>query len=208
MISLFSIKKYSSNFTALILIAVVLYTLPTIVGCCSKNSSEAVEGEKIKLVFWNTMEGLEAAAMSGILREFSNANPQIEVEEILIEFYKAREKFKESVKSGSGPDLLRADRFWIPDFASSDIVSEIKRSIVKEEYEDMVPLARDFVSWQDKMWAMPISVDCLALFYNKKHFASNNVKVPINFDEFLVAAQKLTDRNSGRYGFFIYPPNF
>ncbi|NLV93471.1 MAG: extracellular solute-binding protein [Candidatus Riflebacteria bacterium] len=143
--------------------------------------------------------------MSGILREFSNANPQIEVEEILIEFYKAREKFKESVKSDSGPDLLRADRFWIPDFASADIVSEIKRSVVKEEYEDMVPLARDFVSWQGKMWAMPISVDCLALFYNKKHFASNNVKVPINFDEFLVAAQKLTDRNSGRYGFFIYP---
>lgn len=205
MISLFSIKKYSSNFTALILIAVILCTLPTIVGCCSKSSSEAVEGEKIKLVFWNTMEGLEAAAMSGILREFSNANPQIEVEEILIEFYKAREKFKESVKSDSGPDLLRADRFWIPDFASADIVSEIKRSVVKEEYEDMVPLARDFVSWQDKMWAMPISVDCLALFYNKKHFASNNVKVPINFDEFLVAAQKLTDRNSGRYGFFIYP---
>ncbi len=172
---------------------------------CGESEKKTGAGGKTRLEFWNTMEGPEAAIMPELIKEFCEKNPEIEVESIFIDFYKARDKFKESVKAGAGPDIMRADRFWLPDFIREQAITDIQASTIKDEIEDMVPVARGVVVHDGKYWAMPLSVDCLAMFYNKKHFAEKGLKVPANFDEFAEAARKLTDDASGRYGFFIYP---
>lgn len=172
---------------------------------CSGGGGGASSSGNIVLEFWNTMDGPEAHAMPELIKEFCKQNPGIEVNQVPIEFYKAREKFKESIKTGAGPDLLRADRFWIADFVNNNCIAEIAEKEIKEELEDMVPVARGVVTINEKYWAVPISVDCLAMFYNRAHLTEKGVKVPLNFDEFSAAAATLTDSNLGRYGFFIYP---
>ncbi len=196
-------RRETIKSTFLIIIALIFIT--NISGCCSSGHKKTGARNKTKLVFWNTMEGLEAEAMVDILKTFSQEYPSIEIEEVMVDFYKAKEKFKEAMDTGEAPDIMRADRFWIPELATKNYIQEIKKSQIKDEYEDIVPLAKDFISWEQKVWAMPISVDCLALFYNKEHFKEMNQKVPTNFDEFLDTAKNLTDANRGRYGFFIYP---
>ncbi|MGM0600915.1 MAG: extracellular solute-binding protein [Candidatus Rifleibacteriota bacterium] len=178
--------------------------LIVIVGCGKEEASQT-NSKKIVLEFWNTMEGPEASIMPDIINKFHQKHPNIRIEQKSVNFYKAREKFKESVKAGAGPDLMRADRFWIPDFVKKGIIAEIKASKIKDELDDMVPIAKGVISYKDKYWAMPISVDCLALFYNKEHFKEKNLEIPQTFDEFTTAAKELTDASSGRYGFFIYP---
>ncbi len=185
-------------------LALLLPGLLLTVGCSGSSDGAGAAGT-VTVEFWNTMEGAEARAMPAIIKEFCAANPGIEIKEVAVDFYKAREKFKESIKAGSGPDILRADRFWLNDFVSSDCIAEISAKEVAEELEDMVPIARGVITVNEKLWAMPISVDCLAMFYNKSHLAEKGVKVPENFDEFSAAAATLTDPNLGRYGFFIYP---
>jgi arabinogalactan oligomer/maltooligosaccharide transport system substrate-binding protein len=187
-------------YTACFLFLLLLY----MVGC-GGGSKGGGSSKKVRLVFWNTMEGLEAEAMAEILDAFAKAHPNIEVEQVMMDFYKARERFKEASDADKAPDLLRADRFWIPEFANKEYIQEIQKSQIKEDYEDIVPLAKEFVNWNKRVWAIPISVDCLALFYNKEHFAQKNLRVPTNFDEFLATAKSLTDHAGGRYGFFIYP---
>ncbi|GAB4270364.1 MAG: maltose/maltodextrin ABC transporter substrate-binding protein MalE [Candidatus Rifleibacteriota bacterium] len=172
---------------------------------CGDNQKKNNGGEKVTLVFWNTMEGPEARVMPELIKEFEENNPDIKIESKYIDFYKAREKFKESIKSGAGPDLMRADRFWLPGFVAQSAIAEINPESIKEEIEDMVPIAQGVVTLNGKYWAIPISVDCLAMFYNKQHFKEKGLKVPQNFDEFTEAAEKLTDSSKGRYGFFIYP---
>lgn len=172
---------------------------------CDGGSKGSNTSNKVKILFWNTMEGLEAEAMDGILKDFAKAHPNIEVEQIVVDFYKAREEFKETSETDTAPDILRADRFWIPELATKNYIQEIQKSQIKEEYDEIVPLAKEFVSWDKRIWAIPISVDCLALFYNKEHFNEKNLKVPTNFDDFLATAKKLTDPSGSRYGFFIYP---
>ena len=187
-----------------LLLGIALPCLLLVHGCSGGGADSDGSGPTI-LEFWNTMEGAEARAMPAIIKEFCAANPGIEIKEIPVDFYKARENFKESVKTGSGPDILRADRFWLNDFVSSDCIAEISAKEISEELEDMVPIARGVITINEKHWAIPISVDCLAMFYNKSHLAEKGVKVPENFDEFSAAAAQLTDSNLGRYGFFIYP---
>lgn len=173
-------------------------------GCGGSDKAPA-GGDKIRLSFWNTMEGMEAKILPELIEKFHQQNPDIEIDSRPIDFYKARDKFKESIKAGAGPDILRADRFWLSDFIKAGAIVDIQASTIKDEIEDMVPVAKGVVVEGGKYWAMPISVDCLALFYNRAHFSEKGVKVPENFDEFTQAASALTDANSGRYGFFIYP---
>jgi len=181
----------------------LLFLLP---GCCSSTGKSAdSSGGRIHLEFWNTMEGAEARIMPDLIRDFMIANPDVEVTQIMVDFYKAREKFIQGVAEGAGPDIMRADRFWLPDLVAKQVVRELAESQISEELADMVPIARGVITHNEKYWAIPISVDCLGLFYNKKHFAEKGVEIPTNFDEFAAAAEKLTDINLGRYGFFIYP---
>jgi arabinogalactan oligomer/maltooligosaccharide transport system substrate-binding protein len=175
-------------------------------GCCSKNGgSGGSGGGLVRLEFWNTMEGPEARIMPALIREFCDATPGIEINEVQIDFYKARDKFRQSMKAGAAPALMRADRFWLSDFIKESLIEEIAASEISAELDDMVPVARGVITHNDKYWAIPVSVDCLAMFYNRRHLNEKNVNVPVNFDEFSSAVSTLTDANVGRYGFFIYP---
>ena len=84
-------------------------------------------------------------------------------------------------------------------------MAEIKENEITEELADMVPVAREFVTVDKKIWAIPISVDSLAMFYNKAHFREKSIPAPKDLDEFSKACEKLTDSTNDRYGFFIYP---
>ena len=200
----------NSNFNGLRKALCVIATMaamitPFIVGCCSSDNSKANSKDKVVLEFWNTMEGREAKIMPEVLAEFHKQNPDIRIEEVSVNFYEAREKFTKSASEGKGPDLMRADRFWLDRFVQQDLLTEIDQNQLTEELADMVPIAREIVTFNDKIWAVPLSVDSLAMFYNKAHFREKSLKVPTNFDEFSDACIKLTDSSRNRYGFFVNP---
>ena len=190
----------------ILLISILSITLICLTACCSSNNSSTDSSEgKIQLEFWNTMEGREAAVMPEVLKAFHAKYQDITIKEISVDFYGAREKFIKEASEGKGPDLIRTDRFWLPTFVSKGLLAEIEENEITEELADMVPVAREFVTSNKKIWAIPISVDSLAMFYNKAHFREKSIPAPKDLDEFSKACEKLTDSSNDRYGFFIYP---
>ena len=190
----------------ILLVSILSITLISLTACCnSENSSSGNSEGKIVLEFWNTMEGREAAVMPEVLKAFHSKYPDITVKETSVDFYGAREKFIKEASEGKGPDLIRTDRFWLPTFVDKGLLAEIKENEITEELADMVPVAREFVTVDKKIWAIPISVDSLAMFYNKAHFREKSIPAPKDLDEFSKACEKLTDSTNDRYGFFIYP---
>lgn len=190
----------------ILLVSILSITLISLTACCnSENSSSGNSEGIIVLEFWNTMEGREAAVMPEVLKAFHSKYPDITVKETSVDFYGAREKFIKEASEGKGPDLIRTDRFWLPTFVDKGLLAEIKENEITEELADMVPVAREFVTVDKKIWAIPISVDSLAMFYNKAHFREKSIPAPKDLDEFSKACEKLTDSTNDRYGFFIYP---
>lgn len=170
-------------------------------GCGSSDTSSSAKSETI--VFWNTMAKAELELMPEVISEFEKKYPNIKVKQKVIDFYKAKEKFIES--ADNPPDVMRTDRFWLPNLFKKNLLMVFSQKEFKTEISDMIPIAKSIVTVDKKICALPISVDCLALFYNKKLFKKHNIMPPNNFDEFSAAAVKLTDPNEGVYGFFVYP---
>ncbi len=184
------------------------FVLVLILGCCDSTSNSTdnnSSGAKIVLEFWNTMEGREAAVMPDVFKAFNEKYPNITIKETTIDFYECKDNFIKASSEGKAPDLIRTDRFWLASFVSKGLLNEIKENEITEELADMVPVARDFVTLDKKIWAIPLSVDSLAMFYNKAHFREKSLHTPKDFDEFSKACEKLTDPANNRYGFFIYP---
>lgn len=189
-----------------VLVACVLLLCATVItGCCSKESETTTEGP-VTLVFWNTMEGAEAQTATEIVREFESQNPSIKIIVENIDFFEAKQKYIDAFENGSEPDLIRVDRFWLPKLEG--LTAKLEGKKITEALGDMLPVAREIVAYKNHLRAVPISVDTLAMFYNKQHFKESQLDIPTNFDNFASIAEQLTDVPRGRYGFFLNPDSW
>ncbi|HCU70822.1 MAG TPA: hypothetical protein DIC35_03685 [Candidatus Moranbacteria bacterium] len=99
----------------------------------------------------------------------------------------------DALASGQGPDIFLVHNNWIPSFsdkvypAPMDIINEQR---VRNEFVDVV--ADDFVSG-GSVYALPLSVDSLGLYYNKDLFNDAGItSTPKNWEDFVSVARKLT----------------
>ncbi len=187
-----------------VLVLLVLAVGAAVTGC-SKKAAPTTEGGRAKITYWNTMGTLESEVLPSLVKEFTDQNPDIQVIVEKISFYDARNQFEQGMKAGVAPDVFRSDRFWVADFVKAGLVEELDPGIISEDLDDLVPLARQVVTIDGKVWGLPQSVDCLALFYNKAHLKEVGIEPPTDYDSFRAAARQLTDPGKGRYGFFLNP---
>lgn len=174
-------------------------------GKSGDKKSSNTTGDDLEITYWNTMNSSEIKTLESFFEKFSEQNPGIKVKCERISFWQAQSKFEQAAKAGIPPDLLRADRFWIRSFAKDDLIVSIDPNELSDELKDCLPIAKQVVEWNGKIWGLPNSVDCLALFYNKVHFRESGSSVPEDLDSFREVAKKNTDASQGRYGFFMNP---
>lgn len=99
----------------------------------------------------------------------------------------------DALASGQGPDVFLIHNTWLPSFedkivpAPAEIINEQK---FRTNFVDVV--VSDFLD-QGKVWASPLSVDSIALYYNKDLFNEAGISTPPkNWNEFTKDVQLLT----------------
>lgn len=95
--------------------------------------------------------------------------------------------------AGNGPDIFMINSAWLPEFqdkiesAPDYLISEMD---FKNNFVDVV--ADDFYI-NNKIWGVPLTVDSLALYYNKDIFnAAGIIEPPKTWDELNQIVQQLT----------------
>jgi raffinose/stachyose/melibiose transport system substrate-binding protein len=100
---------------------------------------------------------------------------------------------KAQIATGDVPDFFSISPDQMPDAIQVKAILDLTSAATQYNVKaDMTPLsvANQLTYTDGKVWAIPFAgtqVDLL--FYNKKLFADNNIKVPTNFPEFLTAVQ-------------------
>jgi multiple sugar transport system substrate-binding protein len=175
-------------------------TVATLNACSGK--SDTSSNGTVNLTFRQFDPPTEIAGLKKVVKAWNDTHPKIQVKlETLAGSADYAQQFAREANSGSGPDIVHLGYVNVKDLAKPKIllpVSELAEKSAPDTPIDQF-LALDMNRFDDKVWALPWTVDTFAMAYNKKTMDKAGLKPPTSWPELLSTATKLG--KSGTVGF-------
>lgn len=157
-------------------------------GCKQPNPKQYT----INLEVWGLFD--DQSAFSTIIENYKKLNPnigEIAYKKMSPDTY--QQDLLDAMASGQGPDIVLIQNHQLPGYL--DKLAPAPAAVLNEQafranFVDVA--ATDFLS-QGSIYAVPLSVDSLALYYNKDLFnAAGITSPPQNWNDFVADSQRLT----------------
>ena len=190
-------KKISVIFSFVLILSMVVLS-----GCgCANNGATSYE---VRLEVWGLFD--DSDVMAKAISEYQKRNPRVKeivYKKLTVDTYE--NDLMDALATGNGPDIFLVHNTWLPKHADKlapvpvDNLSTSQTPIltpkqVQDQFADVV--SSDFVS-DGKVYALPLSVDSLALYYNKDMLNQAGIAAPpatwLDFDN---AVKKITHVDS------------
>ena len=144
---------------------------------------------KLTLTVW----GIEPKAnFEPLIQAYKSIRPNVDVKYEELNSLNYNQKILDALASGQGPDIFL--------IRSKDLILNVSKiypvpqtQFTLAQLRNLFPqvVEDDFV-YQNNIYALPLYIDTLALFYNQDHFSRSQIVFPPKtWDEFLEDAQKL-----------------
>jgi ABC-type glycerol-3-phosphate transport system substrate-binding protein len=148
--------------------------------------------------------------MKKIAREFEKEHPNIDIKFENVPAEQAPQVLTTRIAGNNAPDVAYVNASDTADYASRgaavDLTSYIERSEVVNS-DDYVDAFKTFVTYEDKMWGLPLGGETTGLFYRTDMFEAAGIDgPPETWEEFEAAAAALTDEAKGTYGYGLFAP--
>ncbi len=154
--------RFGLRATLLALVAAAAVTAATLAATATAKSQATT------ITFWQTMNDQETVTLKSLVSQFEAANPDIKIDMVTVPFSSHGQKFTTAAQAGQGPDVMRADT--APDvqgWAAQGLLTDLTSMISASDKADFVQAAFKGAQYNGKAYAVPQTVDALALFYNK-----------------------------------------
>lgn len=155
-------------------------------------------GERATLEFWGVFDTRQN--MAKVFSSFQQIDPGIKVNFKQFSFEDYERALINALAAGSGPDIFMVHHTWLA--KHRDKLVPMPETSRVEDYNFMTPsdfqaqfvdVTYDNLVFQDKIYALPLYVDTLALFYNKDMFNTAGItRPPQNWEEFNEDVEFLT----------------
>ncbi len=156
---------------------------------------------QIELSYWGLWE--PETVMDPIIKEYENANPNVKIKYSQQPFYDYEATLHTRLQQGSvgdspAPDIVKINNSWLPRY--ENLLSPLPSDIMpKSEYsETFFPAClEDFTGSDGNIYAIPIGIDGLLLYYNKVLLSQEGVsEPPRDWDGIIELANSLTKVDS------------
>ncbi|RII14951.1 Cyclodextrin-binding protein precursor [Streptomyces sp. YIM 130001] len=155
------------------------------------------------VTFWDTSNDAEKGTYKKLAEGFEKKHPKVDVKVVSVPFGEANAKFKNAAGGNSGaPDVMRTEVAWVADFANLGYLAPLDGTPALDDAGDHLPQALASTKFKDKSYAVPQTIDSLALFYNKKMLKAAKVDVPETFADVQKAGETIKDK-TGRTGLYL-----
>ena len=155
-------------------------------------------------------------AFQAVVDDFHKKYPNVTVEPDFAPYSTLNEKISISIASGSGYDVLVTGVGWVQPFAAKSVFEDLGNHGVTKELldEKSTSAILPAVTYEDKIYAWPLTADARALAFRKSAFIEAGLdpeNPPTSFEDIKATAEKLTERDAAgnitRPGFdFNTPP--
>ena len=145
--------------------------------------------KKVELEFWGVFD--DSSIYAPLIESFNQENKHI-----TINYYKKNSEtyekdLLEAMATGRGPDIYMIHNTWIPRYEEKLLGVPSELITIKDFQENFVDVVyKDFIV-DGYIAALPLSVDTLALYYNKDIFNTAGIsQPPKTWEEFLAVVEK------------------
>lgn len=164
------------------------------------SSTALVQAAEISfLTHWSpeTVAKLEAAAAA-----YTAANPATTITVRAVPFGDLLTTLRTSGGGADGATIAGIYDAWLPDLSRDQLVAAVPEAVAADTVANWPAGVIGAASIDGTLYGIPNEIDVYALNYNKKLFAEAGIAAPPKtWEEFLAAAEKLTDKSKGQQGF-------
>jgi ABC-type glycerol-3-phosphate transport system substrate-binding protein len=148
--------------------------------------------------------------MKKLAAEFHKEHPMITIKFENVPAEQAAQVLTTRIAGNNAPDVAYVNASDTTDYASRgavvDLTDYIERSDVVDP-DDYVDAFKTFVTYEDKLWGLPVDGETTGLFYRTDLFEAAGIDgPPKTWDEFEADAAALTDESKGQYGYELFAP--
>ncbi len=151
----------------------------------------------VKLSLWNSSQTMVDWYNETVIPQFKKTYPEVESVDILYmpiqDFVK---KLAVALPSGDVPDVIEIEDSWATPYVTAgyfDPNTDELNNLVNK----MQPAFKGCLTYEGKMWGVPVAPFHEIMFYNKDMMAAAGIKkIPETYAELIDAAVKMTKRDS------------
>lgn len=152
-------------------------------------------GEQVELIWWKTFQ--DRSDMDKLIEEYQKVRPNVTIKYFKKNIQDYESELLNAIASGNTPDIFTIHNDWLPKHI--DKMAPMPESMMSERQyrEAFVDVAAaDFIK-DARIYAMPLAVDVLALYYNKDILGSAGIFTPPQtWPEVVSAVQKITQQDT------------
>jgi len=168
--------KFWQKHHRFILTALVLGAGLSLLGVGCGGTKTAGPGDVINLVYWKPYTTSDQ--MKPLIDAFEKSHKNIKITYRTKPFDTYEQELVDSLAAGTGPDIFSIHNDWLPKHFDKIAPFPSDTYGLRDYQNDFVDVAaQDFVL-DGKVYAVPLSVDTLALYYNKDILFSAGIAQP------------------------------
>ncbi|KVD15969.1 sugar ABC transporter substrate-binding protein [Burkholderia ubonensis] len=150
-----------------------------------------------------TLNNPDMIELKKLAPAFEKANPDIKLNWVILEENVLRQRATTDITTGSGQfDVVMIGTYETPQWGKRGWLAPVAGLPADYDLNDVVKTARDSLTYNGQLYALPFYVESSMTFYRKDLFAAKGLNMPDQptYDQIAGFADKLTDKSKGIYG--------
>jgi len=173
-----------------ILIGLVAFIILAVLGFSVFPKLFGSKDQAVVLTYWGLWE--PSSVMQGVIADYEREHPNIKINYQMQSPKGYRTRLQSAITGGTGPDIARIHNTWLPMLGKS--LSPAPDGLIS--IGDYYPVITNDLVRDGKLYAAPLEIDGLTLYYNIDILAEAGAEPPTDWNSFRKLAFDLTRRSS------------
>ncbi len=183
------LKNQNQNFLKLSLL--VLAVLFTAVSCNLPGVGGGGGKPRVELTWWKTFDTEEQ--VRPLVEEFQKSFPNIHIKFVPKNIETYEDELVNALASGSGPDIFTIHNDWLPTHKDKLFPAPESIFTLRDLRDNFAEIASVELVGEGKVYAVPLALDVLAMYYNKDILSSVGIaRPPATWEELVEDTPKIT----------------
>ena len=188
-------SKIKTPKLSLKLLLIFLAVLLTAQGCNFLGGGGRSRGPNIELTCWKPFD--DSRLVRPLIEEFNKTFPNVRITYVQKNVETYEDELVDAIASGRGPDIFTIHNDWLPKHKEKLLPAPASSFSLREYQESFVEVAAADLLSDNQIYAVPLAVDVLSLYYNQDILASAGIaRPPATWEELVSLTAKLTRQDN------------